>query len=70
MSENECSANRIALCLSGGGFLNEVRYSGGNQRAAQELAEALNKSGLPKATVQAKKLDTIENKVLEVWISR
>lgn len=50
--------------------LNEVRFSGGNEEAAQALCDAINKSGLSATTVKPRKLGIIGSNDLEVWISR
>lgn len=50
--------------------LNEVRFSGANEEAAQALCDAINKSGLSATTVKPRKLGIIGSNDLEVWISR
>lgn len=50
--------------------LNEVRFSGANDQAAQALCDAINKSGLLAKRVMPKKLEIIGSNDLEVWISR
>jgi predicted acylesterase/phospholipase RssA len=61
------SGERIASAFG----LNEVRYSGTNGQAARDLADAINKSGLPLAkTIGIKEVGIIGPNDLEVWISR
>jgi predicted acylesterase/phospholipase RssA len=51
--------------------LNEVRYSGENREAAQQLANSINSSGLPLAKeVGIKQVKIIGSNDIEVWISR
>ena len=61
------SGERIATASG----LNEVRYSGENGRAAQDLADAINQSGLPLARkVSIRRANIIGSNDLEVWLSR
>ena len=50
--------------------MNEVRYSGGNAAAAQELADAINATGVVHGSVKPKPVSIIGGNVLELWISR
>lgn len=50
--------------------LNQVRYAEGNEAAAQDLADALNRSGIvPGKTIKPQRLDIVGPN-LEAWISR
>ena len=61
------SGERIGIASG----LNEVRYSGENREAAQQLADSINSSGLPLAKkVGIRQIKIIGPNDLEVWISR
>jgi hypothetical protein len=49
--------------------LNEVRYSGNNEAAAAALAAAINQARITAEPVRPRKVDIIQPRVLEVWIS-
>jgi predicted acylesterase/phospholipase RssA len=49
--------------------INEVRYSGDNRAAAQELADAANSTGLPGSTVTPRPNPKIGSNNLELWMS-
>jgi predicted acylesterase/phospholipase RssA len=62
------SASGERLAVAAG--LHEVRYSGNNKSAAEELALAINKTKIIARDVVAKPAPIISLNVLEVWISR
>lgn len=55
--------------LASSAGLNEVRFSGENEQAARDLAEAINAAGLTARPVEARRLSGI-GRNLEAWISR
>lgn len=49
--------------------VNEVRFAGGNEAAARDLASAINAAGLVRQEVRPRQLEVVGPQNLEVWIS-
>lgn len=50
--------------------INEVRFAGNNADAARQLTDAINAAGLLQTQVEAKRMEIVGPKNLEVWISK